>query len=266
VALPEGLDPHLNLLPLFPLGHLGFSAVARSEWPVPRACALAEPPFSIFCLGNALTIGLTASRCQKAAWKDHKSSCVKKSCREELDLAQVWGKVSYAHETNDWQGVLVWEGSMEALLGIALDDKNRVKILAVFAYTFGRTQRHAEAAGCYLRKVDLLGALQLFRDQVMPKAEVSEHLHFLVEGGLVSTETILKAIPGLSSLHHDFCTKSRPNKPSSDASFLHYRELPWLKSLVSYKQRVTSLARGNGLQGLRASPASTASSRPSENP
>ena len=145
-----------------------------------------------------ITLLVAASRCQKAAWKDHKTSCDKKSPpgREELDLAQVWGRVSAAHEINDWQGVLTWEGHMEALLARAVDDKKRVKILAVFAYTHSRMQQHAKAASCFARKADLLGGLQLCRDQVMPKAYVSEHPNSLVKGGLVSTETILKAIPG----------------------------------------------------------------------
>jgi hypothetical protein len=114
---------------------------------------------------------MTASRCQKAAWKEHKTSC-----REELDVAEVWAKVADAYNRRDWEGVLAWEGKMEALLAGVEDDKVRVEIIRAFACAHGQTQNHAKAATYFERQVDLLGGMQLFRDQVMPKAYVSEHL------------------------------------------------------------------------------------------
>jgi hypothetical protein len=112
-----------------------------------------------FGWGNpAFTTGLTASRCQRAGWRVHKQTCVG-------EIQQFWNKVEYARAARDWEGVLAWEGRVEEFLAAAGDDQRRAAILGEFAYAHSETLSFDKAAPFYLRKVDVLGACQRFRDQ-----------------------------------------------------------------------------------------------------
>jgi len=117
-------------------------------------------------LGNAgIHDWLTSSRCQKAAWKEHKQTCVG-------ELQQFWHMVEHARAARDWEGVLAWEGKVDEFLAGAGDDQRRAAILGEFAYAHSETLAFAKAAPFYLRKVDVLGACQRFRDQGLIREHV----------------------------------------------------------------------------------------------
>ena len=101
---------------------------------------------------------LTPSRCQRAAWKDHKKAC------RELTLPEVWDKVSLAYEARDWKGVLEWEDRMDAVVA-AVDPANGVRFLEYFYGAHFMSRNFAKAALYGERKVDLLGSLKRLRDQ-----------------------------------------------------------------------------------------------------
>jgi hypothetical protein len=101
--------------------------------------------------------------CQNANWKRHKKTCA--------PLQDVAAKIQAAHRTEDWQGVLQWEGRMEELMARQPDD-TCLGILTAFSaahhsrYVATGSKDHARSYGrLQERRISLLGKLQRFRDQ-----------------------------------------------------------------------------------------------------
>ena len=123
-------------------------------------------------------------------------------------MVQVCNAVLDACNTSDWEGVLAWEGKMEALLEGAVDDEARVQILMIFARTHGQTHNPAKAASCLERQVDLLGTMQLFRDQGFAMACVSSELQNA--GDIAGARKWVSRASRLAREHGFFETECKP--------------------------------------------------------
>ena len=107
------------------------------------------------------------AKCQKEAWRGHKLTCA-------LPVHEVYAKIVSA----DWRGVLEWEGRMEELL-VGTPDETCAFILQRFIHARSlqiaktgnvehvlASAHHAfSLAALYERRIELLGKMQLFRDQ-----------------------------------------------------------------------------------------------------
>ena len=116
-------------------------------------------------------VSYCGAECQKAGWKQHKETCEPPLSRDE-----VWANVLEAVAALDWLGVLKWEGRMEELLATLLDaDCNQILMHFTAAHemcsmTNALHERistdHALSVVRLLeRRVELLGTMQLLRDQ-----------------------------------------------------------------------------------------------------
>jgi hypothetical protein len=116
-------------------------------------------------------VSYCGAECQTAGWKHHKETC-----EPPLSRDQVLARVLAASAAEDWRGVLKWEGRMEELLPMLPDaDCNQILRLFIGAHeSFPMTNAfherittgHALSAIRLLeRRVELLGKMQLFRDQ-----------------------------------------------------------------------------------------------------
>jgi hypothetical protein len=118
--------------------------------------------------------------CQNADWKRHK-----KKCAPPVPLQEVVEKINAARATDDWRGVLKWEGRMEELMAPQSDDVCS-QILKAFSRAhylgFQATGSKDHARSCVAleeRRVPLLGKLQRFRDQGGVMCNLSDTLRFL---------------------------------------------------------------------------------------
>jgi len=124
-----------------------------------------------------LDVSYCGAECQKAGWKGHKQTC-----ELPLPLAEVYQKVGEAHESNDWRGVLTWEGRMEELVaGLPAASVNY--LLHVFARAHelglestGSSDHALSAIGLEERRVELLGKMERFRDQGAALCSIAKHL------------------------------------------------------------------------------------------
>ena len=113
------------------------------------------------------------AECQNADWKRHKKKCAPPppKCAPPVPLQEVGAKINAARATDDWRGILKWEGRMEELVAHRSDDVCS-EILKAFstAHHMGlQATRSADHARSFVtleeRRVPLLGKLQRFRDQ-----------------------------------------------------------------------------------------------------
>ena len=148
------------------------------------------------------------AECQKAAWKKHK-----KSCRQELDLMQVWAKVEHAcNVSRDYSEVVSWDCKMEALITNARDDESRMSILTAFTWAHLKTQNYAKAAKGFERQVDFLGAFKLFRDQGSAMCQAGDMLK--IGGDLVGARKWAARALRLAREHGFFETECKPQAPN----------------------------------------------------
>ena len=116
---------------------------------------------------------MTASRCQKAAWKDHKAKCAPKAPR--VPLKDVLVQVAAANNRRDWWGVLEWEGRMEEMME-ARKGLAPLVILDTFLQAHSQLcltgpciehfrQHSSSVMRLHGLRIELLGKLQRFRDQ-----------------------------------------------------------------------------------------------------
>jgi len=108
-------------------------------------------------------VSYCGAECQKAGWKKHKKACVK--------LEDVWNRVEAAHYALDFREVLKWEGRMEELL-VSQSDVTQEFVLMIFSaahhsglVSTGNTDHAVSVGRIDVRRVELLGKLQRFRDQ-----------------------------------------------------------------------------------------------------
>jgi len=120
------------------------------------------------------------AECQNADWKRHK-----KKCAPPVPLQDVAAKINAAHVTDNWRGVLKWEGRMEELVAHQSDDACS-GILSVFcnAYQMGiiatGSKDYARSyVGLMERRIPLLGKLQRFWDQGQAMCAAADKLMIL---------------------------------------------------------------------------------------
>jgi len=112
--------------------------------------------------------------CQNAAWKKHKKTCV--------TLQEVAKRVKLASGGTDWRGVIKWEGRMEELLegqcdAACAEGLNHFKRAHTAGMTSTGSKDHALAAARLQdRRIELLGKMELFRDQGEAMCDAAEHL------------------------------------------------------------------------------------------
>ena len=128
------------------------------------------------------------AECQNADWKRHK-----KKCAPLVPLEDVASKINAARATQDWRGILQWEGRMEEMMADEPDDFCS-KILSVFsdAHNLGcqatASTDHARSfVGLAERRIPLLGKLQRFRDQGESMCRLSDVLSFLERNSEAAT-------------------------------------------------------------------------------
>ena len=123
------------------------------------------------------------AECQQAAWKGHK-----KSCAPPLPLRVVQQKVLAAMEANDAPGLLKWEGRLEELLqGWPLDGCDAILTSFINARMDASGQcspadRASHSISIYslhLRRVELLGKMERYRDQGNCMCSLAENLNLL---------------------------------------------------------------------------------------
>ena len=129
--------------------------------------------------------------CQNAGWKKHKKACappLSPFFAAHRALNPIWDKVRLAFADGDWPGVLEWEGRMEELLGGQSDSVcDDVLIYFLSAHkqlrissTESEGREHTvKMVGVHERRVDLLGRMQLFRDQGREMCELAANLNYL---------------------------------------------------------------------------------------
>jgi len=106
------------------------------------------------------------AECQNADWKRHK-----RICAPPVPLQDVAARINAADATDDWRGVLQWEGRMEELLARQSDDACS-ETLTIFSYAqqigyhaTGSKDHARSCIGLVERQIPLLGKLQRFWDQ-----------------------------------------------------------------------------------------------------
>jgi len=117
------------------------------------------------------------AECQNAAWKGHRKACV--------TLDDVFEKVNAANLRKDWREVLKWERRMEEMMENQADAAcNAILATYVDAHTgaFNSTGSKDDSLSIVrleTRRVELLGKMQLFRDQGDALCRVADGLLFL---------------------------------------------------------------------------------------
>jgi hypothetical protein len=133
-----------------------------------------------------------------------------------VPLQEVGAKINAARATDDWRGILKWEGRMEELVAHRSDDVCS-EILKAFstAHHMGlQATRSADHARSFVtleeRRVPLLGKLQRFRDQGGVMCNLSNTLRFLERNSEAATWSQrardVGAAHGLFSLESTACT------------------------------------------------------------
>ena len=131
------------------------------------------------------------TECQKAAWRGHKetkflSVSLKETCSP---LQDILGKVEAAVSTKDWRAALKWEGRMEEMMANTPDaEQARCLNFFVKAHNLATLEFwdvdatyctfHAlECSRLQGRRVELLGKMELFRDQGSAIFSIGNLLH-----------------------------------------------------------------------------------------
>jgi len=114
--------------------------------------------------------------CQNAAWKKHKKTCV--------TLEEVERRVDAALDCDDWREVIKWEGRLGQLLE-GRPDAARVATLVDFSWAHtalmnstGSTDHALAAVRLEDRRIELLGQMELLRDQGEAMCNAPAHLRF----------------------------------------------------------------------------------------
>ena len=172
----------------------GGLGAARSSVPAPSMAASSET--CAYCGKGAKKKGAVLQRCsrckqvsycgaacQQAGWKGHK-----KKCEPPVPLIDVVERVQVAHIAGDWPEVLKWEGRLDELMATAPDAVCSVFLLAMIeAHNLGQSStgspHHALSRIRLLeRRVELLGRLELFRDQGEAMCDRADQLLNLERG------------------------------------------------------------------------------------
>ena len=119
------------------------------------------------------------TKCQHAAWKGHKTTCV--------TLDEVFEKVNAANLQKDWRELLKWEGRMEEMMESGKwHADSGCNVLAVFSdahrFLFNSTGSIDNALSVVrlgTRRAELLGKVQRFRDQGGALQHVADYLLLL---------------------------------------------------------------------------------------
>jgi hypothetical protein len=106
-----------------------------------------------------------------------------KSGSSEMSLVQVFKNIGAAFDSQEWRELLHWEGRMEELLAGQSDDVSNFILRAfslahgLVAVTFtGRDDNSGSVVRLETRRVDLLGKMELFRDQAQAMCQCGQAL------------------------------------------------------------------------------------------
>jgi hypothetical protein len=98
---------------------------------------------------------------------------------------KIWKNVKAAFAASDWRGVLEWQGRMEELMEGQPVDLCEL-VLRIFrtahtnSVTFEGVDVHAEeVVGLEIRRIELLGRMERFRDQGMAMCNVADNLNVM---------------------------------------------------------------------------------------
>ena len=156
---------------------------------------------------NCKQVSYCGVECQKAGWRGHR-----KTCEPPLPLGEVGERVSAAHRTHDWRGVLKWEGRMEELLE-GRPDASCNLILYAFSRAHemgnkstGSSDHSLSVVRLEGRRVELLGKLQRFRDQGEALCTIAKCLFSLRRKQ--ETATYFKTARDLGAKHGFFSAES----------------------------------------------------------
>ena len=165
--MADGTHPHLQVRPSY--HSLSWATMADSaarcshcgrQRKILKRCSVCQQTW--YC----------GAECQNAGWKKHKKTCTP----PPLHVLNVLDLVAAAHESNDWRGVLEWEGRLEELMGCyGGTGEWKISVLYTFitAYMDGlsatlstdSTGYGPSAVRLMEKRIELFGDLERLRDQ-----------------------------------------------------------------------------------------------------
>ena len=179
--------------------------------------------------------------CQNAAWTEHKKTC--KTLQDVRELVRV------AKRASDWRGVLKWGGRMDELVEGMSDDTGRDGVLSTFMKAHMELDSTDGVLMIELRRFDLLGKMERFRDQGRALCHIAHCHHSL--GRPQEAERCFQRARDIGAAHGFFSVECkaceglgylamREGRHQEGVDLLHNAlagpcpRLPW--SLNSYRQ------------------------------